>query len=75
MDESKFSYKLMELGFYLSCVINGGSKLTDERIKQIYEAICKAQNIVQFLENRKRSLNNLKDEVKNYMDEYNKLID
>jgi hypothetical protein len=75
MNENDFSYKLMELGFFLHCVTRGEKELNNEMIKELFDAICKAQKIVQTLEIRKRSLNNLRDEVDRYMDEFNELID
>lgn len=75
MNENNFSYKLMELGFSLHCVTRGEKELNNEMIKELFDAICKAQKIVQILELRKKSLNNLRDEVDRYMDEFNELID
>ena len=75
LEEDKFSYELMELGWLLHNVLKGEEELTNEKIEQIYKAICRSQKIVQTLEIRKRSLNNLRDEIDSYMEEFNELVD
>ena len=75
MNENNFSYELMELGWFLHGILRGEEELTNEKTEQIYKAICRSQKIVQTLELRKRSLNNLRDEIDNYMEEFNKLVD
>lgn len=74
MGNNTFSDQLMELEFFLRSVARGEEELTKEKAEEIYKAIYKAQKIVQILEIRKRSLNNLRDEINNYMDEFNSIV-
>lgn len=75
MQTGKFSEELQELTWLLGDAERGRADLTPEDMHDIRDALQRASRIISVLEIRSRSLNNLRDEVNRYMDEFNDMID
>lgn len=71
----KFSDELQDLAYLVQYASRDGSELTDEDLTDIKNALLRAYRIISVLEIRSRSLNNLRDEVDRYMDEFNSMIE
>ena len=72
---NKFSDDLQELAWHLHDISMGREELTPELLERIQTALQRSANIVSTFEIRSQSLNNLRNEVDRYMDEFNTLID
>lgn len=75
MREDTFSSELQGLAWLLSDAERGRAELTSEDMHEIRDAIQRAARIINVLEIRSRSLNNLRDEIDRYMDEFNEMIE
>jgi hypothetical protein len=75
MQGNKFSEELQELAWLLGDAERGRTTLTPDDMHDIRDALQRASRIISVLEIRSRSLNNLRDEVNRYMDEFNDMID
>ena len=71
----KFSDELQELAWLIHDTLRTGEELTPEDLTDIKNALQRAQRIISTFEIRSRSLNNIRDEVDRYMDEFNTLIE
>jgi len=74
MNKTMFSDELSDLAWMLRDVELGRAELAPQDVTDIRIALQKAGRIISVLESRSRSLNNLRDEVNSYIDEFNKLI-
>lgn len=75
MREDTFSNELQGLAWLLSDAERGRAEITTEDMHEIRDALQRAARIINVLEIRSRSLNNLRDEIDRYMDEFNEMIE
>ena len=75
MREDKISNELFRMCYKIYRFINNEEEFTKSDWKDLYDCVWKAKNIVEALENKQRSLNNLSEELKEYSDKINSLLD